>query len=188
MPEAEEVAIGGDGVQLVADGLWLALDDGYPAGTALEAHHRLVHGEVPARDVVSLEEALALVVEGVRLLDDGLPLCARDRRFDVEVAVKFKEAVAGHALRAVGVAVVLLVTPLIRRNAVSELWSFGTWDLSFLGCLVEFLTVRGSGHGFDPRRSPSSGTFGIALQTGVTLLPVVVQLRKDDDTLADTDT
>ena len=61
-----------------------------------------------------------------------------------------------------------LVTPLIRRNAVSELWSFGTWDLSFLGCLVEFLTVRGSGHGFDPRRSPSSGTFGIALQTGVT--------------------
>ena len=60
------------------------------------------------------------------------------------------------------------VTPLIRRNAVSELWSFGTWDLSFLGCLVEFLTVRGSGHGFDPRRSPSSGTFGIALQTGVT--------------------
>ena len=60
------------------------------------------------------------------------------------------------------------VTPLIRRNAVSELWSFGTWDLSFLGCLVEFLTVRGSGHGFDPRRSPSSGTFGIALQTGAT--------------------
>ena len=39
---------------------------------------------------------VTLVVEGVSLLDDGLPLTARDRGCDVEVAVELTEAIPGH--------------------------------------------------------------------------------------------
>ena len=103
--EAEEVAVGGDGVDLVADGLRLRPDDGDPVGAALEADHRLVDGEVPPRDELLREQLLALVVEGCGLLDDVLALTARDRGYDVAVAVELSEAVAGHELRGVVVAV-----------------------------------------------------------------------------------
>ncbi len=73
-------------------------------GTALEADHGLVDGEVAARDVVLLEQLLALVVEGRSLLDDSLSLAARDRWFNVEVAVELHEAVPRHELSGIGVA------------------------------------------------------------------------------------
>jgi hypothetical protein len=44
-PEVEAVAVGGDGVDLVADGLRLPFDDGDPQGAALEADHGLVDGK-----------------------------------------------------------------------------------------------------------------------------------------------
>ena len=91
--EAQEVALGSHGVDLVPDGCWLPMDDSDPLGAALKADHRLVHRELSTRDVVLLEEGLALVVEGCSLLDDGLALTRRDRRYDVEVAVELNEAV-----------------------------------------------------------------------------------------------
>ena len=103
--EAQEVALGSHGVDLVSDGCWLPMDDSYPRGAALEADHRLVHRELGTGDVVLLEEGLALVVEGRSLLDDGLALTRRDRWYDVEVAVESNEAVSRHELRYVAVAV-----------------------------------------------------------------------------------
>ena len=91
----------------------------------MEADHGVVEGEVAAWDVVLLEQALALVIEGCSLLDGILALTARDRRSDVEVAVELHEAVPGHKPGGVGV--------------------------------------------------------------GLARLPVVVQFRKDDDALANTD-
>jgi hypothetical protein len=70
---------------------------------------------VRARNVVLPEQALALVVEGCSLLDDGLTLTARDRGYDVEVAVELSETVAGHQLRDIDVAVVGLTVVMQLR-------------------------------------------------------------------------
>jgi hypothetical protein len=103
--EVQNVAIGSHGGQLIVHGGRLPFDDGYPVGMALEPDHGFIHSEVTTWDVVLLEEALALVIEGCSLLDNGLSLIARYRRSDVEVAVELNEAIAGHELRDVGVAV-----------------------------------------------------------------------------------
>ena len=76
-----------------------------------------MHGEVTAWDVELVEEDLALVVEGRSLLDDGLALTPRDRWSDVEVEVELNEAVSGHELRDVGVAVARLPVVVEFREA-----------------------------------------------------------------------
>ena len=106
--EPEEVAVRSHGEHLVADGLWLRFDDSDPRGTALEADHGLIQRHVAAGLVELEEERLALVVEEVGLLHDGLSLTARDRGCDMEVAVELTEAVPRHEGSAVGVAVALL--------------------------------------------------------------------------------
>jgi hypothetical protein len=105
---ASAAARGGYGVQLVAHWYRLAFDDGYPYRMAFKPYHRLVHSEVTARYEVLMEQTLTLVVEGSSLLDDGLALTARDRRDDMKVAVKLHEAVAGHQLGDVTVAIAVL--------------------------------------------------------------------------------
>ena len=62
----------------------------------MEADHGLIDGHVATRTEECPKEALTLVVEGVSLLDDGLPLTARGRGCDVEVAVGLTEAIPGH--------------------------------------------------------------------------------------------
>jgi hypothetical protein len=71
----------------------------------LEADHRLIHCEVTPGDVELLEEALTLVVKGRSLLDDGLFLIARHRRDNVKVTMELNEAIPGHELSDVAVAI-----------------------------------------------------------------------------------
>src|ERR1700726_2274564 len=92
--EGEEVAVAGNGVQLVADGYRFTSDDCLPWRPPFEPHHGLIEGELTWWGEVVREDGEAVVVQRFYLLNHGVSDTCRGGLCDVEVAEELREAIA----------------------------------------------------------------------------------------------
>ena len=90
--EAQEVAVAGQRVQLIASGCRFTFDDSLPSRSTFKPHHGFINSELTRGDEVRWKDALTMVIERRDLLDHCMTDISRGWWCDMKVAKELFEA------------------------------------------------------------------------------------------------